>query len=437
MITQLKVSNYRAFENATLDLKPLTVIVGPNNSGKSALLSVLGLLAQTLRSGDTQVPLLLRGDLEDLGTYKDAVHGNDRRSHMAFRLEFQHMRRGTVGSESAIEVAFGYRTQRRELYMLSLALESPISSRIFASRMSKSDKQVVKQWGPAGSKTEPPTNVRYNHFLVGGFLMARVSSSASFAIARTIDVCSRSMLNELSSIDFIGPFRAAPNRTYMLSGESAAVVGRCGERAVDVLVSDYLRRGSKQIGITRQVAEWLQRCSIAADININVLTDRHFEIQIEHPVTRERQNLADVGYGCGQVLPILVAGFNRRPGEILVVEQPEIHLHPRAQAELGDFFVHLALSGVQCVIETHSEHLLLRIQAAIAALDNKLTHDDVAVYYVHAASDQAKSATRLWLQPDGFFKTEWPGGFFPERTEECRQLALKAMVRREYEGSSQ
>ncbi len=435
MITHISMSNYRAFKNAQFDLSRLTIIVGPNNSGKSALLSVLGLLSQTLKSGDTKVPLLLRGDLEDLGTYKDAVHGNDRRSHMSFRVEFKLEQLKNLQHKSiALDVAFGYRIQRREMYLSSVGIENPIGQKIYESRNSKdSDRQIVKTWGHPS--IEPPKSVRNNHFLAGGFLMQETNPN-SYRIMRQIDTCSRSLLHNLSSLEFIGPFRVAPSRTYLFSGESPAAVGRSGERAVDVLVSDYLRRGSKQIGITSQVGEWLARCSIAKDIDVNVLTDRHFEIVIEHPITEEKQNLADVGYGCSQVLPILVAGFNRLPGETLLVEQPEIHLHPKAQAELGDFFVQRALNGVQCIIETHSEHLLLRIQAAVASLDNDLKASDVCVYYVHAPNNQGKILTRLKLRDDGIFVTDWPDGFFPERSEEVRRLALNAMLRSEHEGTS-
>jgi hypothetical protein len=134
----------------------------------------------------------------------------------------------------------------------------------------------------------------------------------------------------------------------------------------------------------------------------------------------------DVGIGISQVLPVLVTAYGSS-GKILAMEQPEIHLHPALQAELADVFISSALGEQKntFVLETHSEHLILRIlrrireasQGELPAGMIGVKPDDVAVLYVTPTKDGAR-ITEIPILPDGEFGTQWPQGFFPERAEE-------------------
>ena len=134
----------------------------------------------------------------------------------------------------------------------------------------------------------------------------------------------------------------------------------------------------------------------------------------------------DVGIGISQVLPVLVTAYGSS-GKILAMEQPEIHLHPALQAELADVFISSALGEQKntFILETHSEHLILRILRRIReASQGELPRgmigvkpDDVAVLYVTPTKDGAR-ITEVPILPDGEFGTQWPQGFFPERAEE-------------------
>ena len=156
------------------------------------------------------------------------------------------------------------------------------------------------------------------------------------------------------------------------------------------------------------------------------MSDRHYEIRVQHPRTGEYESLADVGYGISQVLPVVVAGYSLDPGELFIVEQPELHLHPRAQAELGDFFLELYRRKVQCIVETHSEHLIMRLQRHVAS--GRIVPEELTVNYV-AAGNLAKEVTKLPLNRDGIFERNWPEGFFEERLEEALELARAPLKR--------
>jgi predicted ATPase len=231
-------------------------------------------------------------------------------------------------------------------------------------------------------------------------------------------------IEEMKKIEFVGPFRVPPSRTYLFSGEGPDSVGVHGERAIDIMTIDNLKRSKDKRDIVKKTSEWFKKCGISDELGINPLTDRHFEVFLSQMGLKE--NIADTGYGCSQVLPILVAGYNLKEGDILVVQEPEIHLHPRAQAELGTFFYELSKQGIQTMIETHSEHMLLRLQAHIADKKSNLKPEDINVYYIYVDDDK-RIIRKLELKNDGFFKYDWPQGFFPERYNEAKKIAKASL----------
>ena len=136
-----------------------------------------------------------------------------------------------------------------------------------------------------------------------------------------------------------------------------------------------------------------------------------------------------MGYGCSQILPILISGTTLPDDSALLIQQPEIHLHPRAQAGLGTFFKDLSKKNTQLFIETHSEHLLLRLQSHIAA--GELDPNDVSVFYVYANEEGKKEAINLPINTKGIFTKEWPEGFFPERLNEAKRIAKASLGKKE------
>ena len=133
----------------------------------------------------------------------------------------------------------------------------------------------------------------------------------------------------------------------------------------------------------------------------------------------------DVGVGISQMLPVVVAALDPGRPEITAIEQPELHVHPALQVELGDLFAEQAADGRVFVIETHSEHLMLRLLRRIEETGSNelpggkpaLKPDQVSVVYVEQLDDEVR-ATRLRVDETGEFIDRWPQGFFDERTDE-------------------
>jgi hypothetical protein len=210
----------------------------------------------------------------------------------------------------------------------------------------------------------------------------------------------------------MGPSRRSPERWYIFTGTSPQDVGYQGDS-----MPDFLFRNPD---VVKKVNSWLQRLEIGYRLETRLLGPRIrdlFEVQLTD--TRRRKSvkvgLPDVGFGISQLLPFIVQALATE-GQIISIEQPEVHVHPRLQADIGDLLAECAKRlGNQFLIETHSEHLVLRLQKLIR--EGPLKPDDVSIIYVTRGSEGSR-VQRLALDDTGDFIDEWPGGFFPERLRE-------------------
>ena len=244
---------------------------------------------------------------------------------------------------------------------------------------------------------------------------------------RMIDDIASDFYRTLGSVAYLGPLRSAPARHYLISGGRTFDVGIQGEYAPEVL---YQTGG----GITDATNKWLEQFDIPYSLEVNSVGDQVTGQMIAMSVY-DQNRLAvapsDVGFGIGQLLPILVQAVvaNRSRGAITCVEQPEIHLHPKLQAHLADLFIETSGAGNtgmedesarsehQWIVETHSEALMLRLQRRIR--EGKVDPNQVAVLYVERVPDGTSSTvTQLRLDEHGDFIDEWPEGFFEEGFDE-------------------
>jgi len=436
MIERIYAKNYRAFKDLDVDLSKINLFFGPNNSGKSSILSLISVLSQTLNSSDHSVPLLLRGSKEDLGTYGDMVHNHNTDDEITMGIQIKPFEKETqkilkMGKKpfnAIIELKYGFRPIRHEIVLNQIVLDIPsedVKLKIEKSKSYSSTNYYLTKLKIKENESDKHIKVDFlSHFLPHLYSNIFESSKIRYKFLNFPFIFSR----EIKDVEFIGAFREPPKRTYMFSGENPGNVGTHGERAIDLMLIDYFKQGKEKKQIVNLISKWFKKCEISERININTISDRHQEITLsqisnDSYSSDKQENLVDVGYGCSQVLPILVAGYSLSEGKILMVQEPEIHLHPKAQAELGTFFYDLAKKDVQSIIETHSEHLLLRLQAHIADKKSGLSPDDIRIYYVKV-KDGERKIERLNLKENGFFADEWPEGFFPERYNEAKKIAL-------------
>jgi hypothetical protein len=259
-------------------------------------------------------------------------------------------------------------------------------------------------------------------------------------LPRVLSACENYLSNFLHQIVYIGPFRREPERTYRFSENKILNVGKKGENSVLLLGQDVRQEN----GLTQKVSDWFET-TMGCRLKIVPIDGSLFKIHI-HRINVEGigESLIDVGYGVAQVLPIVTQlffdseevndeyrkRFTYIPNRTYIIEQPELHLHPAVQSSLADLFVQKVANDPtsKIVIETHSEHLIRKLQVLVADLDINVTPDDVAIYYVDKSESGVSSVTRMHLNAKGQFEEKWPSGFFDksyELTKELMRVASK------------
>ena len=221
----------------------------------------------------------------------------------------------------------------------------------------------------------------------------------------------------MESLTYIGPMREYPKRYYQTSGERFLHVGKRGEHAIEIVCNeDILGRQDIQC----KLAYWLKQPNVADTIRLKPLGTSLYALRLRTPVRETEVNIADTGFGVSQIVPIIVEICVLKRNDTLILEQPEIHLHPVGQMMMADLLLEAAAQGRRFIIETHSEHLLLRIQRRIA--ERKISADLVVVHYFEPTKDGIK-IHELKILENGQFEN-LPSGFMDERLEEAYKIAL-------------
>ena len=224
----------------------------------------------------------------------------------------------------------------------------------------------------------------------------------------------------LEGIVYLGPLRDRPRRTYNWTGVSPGTVGSRGELAIDILLAE------KHVRV-EAVSKWLRKIGIAESLELRPMGRgaRTWEAVIEKADGETTVNLADVGFGVSQVLPVIVCLLSAPAGSLVILEHPDIHLHPRAQGELADLLIDVSrASDIQVLVESHSEHLLARIQRRIAESargDGSLGPEDVRLYFCKQEEGRSELEP-LKMQPSGVI-TNWPRDFFGDMLAERMALS--------------
>jgi predicted ATPase len=443
--------NFRSFKDTgCVDVRPITVFIGANSTGKTSLFLPLLLLKQTLASKDRKIALKTTGPIVDLGNYREMVFGHHTSDVMTFSIRFPHSehepsRKEAVNPQKAepgsVSFEFSCGRQPHEIKLKRLLVKDThgktlIERKLLASGgyslhcpsglnkkfagafraaaprhfiFSSPFEQIFKNLGSRKSKKvefkfsitreegKPPSvNPSLDYLLV----MSRIESEIE------------SLLN---SVSYLGPLREYPQRFYEASDEVPESVGSRGEKTPEIL---QLRKDSE---FRHSLTEWLRKFELAKNIQCESLGRGVFAVRVTGKATAAEFDYADTGFGLSQLLPLIVQGLHGERGSILCVEQPEIHLNPKLQSMLANFFAAVARDRKFVIVETHSEHFLLRLRTLIA--EKVLRPDQVALYYVEKIGDHSE-ARRIIVGEDGHIEPDnWPAGFFEDSMSESLHLA--------------
>jgi predicted ATPase len=241
-----------------------------------------------------------------------------------------------------------------------------------------------------------------------------------------------------SLVRYLGPLRADPQAVQRFAPSSEPDdVGTKGEFAAAVY--DANRQQSiawwhpKELKVIEgpladAVNAWLRHLGVAHGVSTRESAVPGVSWQVQHLPGSATRPLAAVGVGVSQVLPIVVAGLLAPRGVILLIEQPELHLHPRAQARLGDFFLGLANVGKQCVIETHSDALVNQLRLAMVK-GGPPTREQIEIYFVTQKPTGDSQFAPVDITESGRIRN-WPTGFFDETAQQEDAITRAALLKR-------
>ena len=389
------------------------MLFGTNSAGKTSIPQLLMLLKQTAESSDRQ-RVLHFGDRRtalELGGFTDIVHNHQIDQSIQFSVRWtmpsnltvrDPLSRHTVSSDrlrfQATIAADGLRNPYVRSMEYSLG-DSDTGLRVGMDRKATGTKYDLSTEGyrevrQQGRKWPLPAPVQFHGFpdeAVACYQNTGFVSDLNLEVTRL-----------LQRIHYVGPLREYPKRLYQWSGEIPVHVGDRGDRALEAILASRGRMfnfGKKQRlrSLEEVVAERLKKMGLAQGFELRVLAEhrKEYEVLVRTGKKRPKVLLTDVGIGVSQVLPVIVECFYVPAHSIVIFEQPEIHLHPRAQAELADLFVdaihareNASDRNVQFIIESHSEHFLRRLQRRIA--EGTLKAEEAALYFAHNDASAAR-----------------------------------------------
>ncbi len=346
---KLHLRNFKAFGDTTeLKMAPITVLIGPNSSGKSSLLQPLLMFKQTADSRDINTPLVVNGTYVKLAAFENFIYLHDLKNKLEINFSFQSESVFDTSEGEIVDVSTSFiynkLSKRIELDRLDVKLgeQSLKLERIKLTRGIKYQATVtffVRK--EKDQKIETVILPRVQPYKFYGFRLPPVERKKfrNFQALRFSNQIRNTIEDFIDEISYIGPLREAPKHLYISGGELRKDVGLKGEYASDVLWSQSQRTKYRN-SLLKKVNKWVNLFGLG-DVEIKLLGKHSgfFQILITNPATKISATISDVGFGVSQLLPLIVEGFYSAPGSTLLVEQPEIHLHPKVQTDLADLLI--------------------------------------------------------------------------------------------------
>lgn len=366
MFTRIDLQHFKCFEKLRLPVAPFTLLTGLNASGKSSVFQAFALLNQTVTENEWSTNLLLNGDIVKMGMIPDVVNEISGRNELGISLEYD---------DDLYSWIFEGDRNDMSMKVLSVHINSQVSHK--------------------------PEHLR--------FLLPPDQFAKS------------SMPEILRRLTYITAERSAPQDVYVLEDSNNTItVGPKGNSTVSVL---YWGRNKSVINklaiqdvstyLFHQVEKRMQGFFPGFELDLQQIQRTNSAI-LGLRTSRETDfhRPTHTGFGLTHCLPIVVAALSAEPDDIILIENPEAHLHPAGQALMGQFLAEVAHAGIQVLVETHSDHILNGVRRAIRT-GIGLTADQVAIHFFRPRDEGTTQVISPTLDGSGNID-HWPEGFFDQ-----------------------
>ncbi len=451
MLTQIKLTNFKCFkEETTFPLSKFNLFTGANGAGKSTLLQSLLIMRQSIDHNPYTSELILNGSCVNLGSFDDVRNKNISASEpILFEFNIRNISRFGV-SENSVFYKLKAEDKNVSLFISEILLSQYNPLEEFPRFQKDNTKYHWYYKGKelyelSGDDSNPPHLCRLIKLAPHYFNIekdktyplikdeakkysyhteTRKNSNHDFSLSWFGFFCfddekEQDNLN-FEKIHFISADRIGPQEIYLKSNLSDfAHVGTKGEFAVNLLnkmaqelVNEELCLGEDAKTLITQTEAWLGNILAPLSLEVKPLKANLLELLIGgfRP--------SNVGFGYSSILPIIVTGLIAKPDEKIIIENPEIHLHPKAQSALVEFLVKVANTGVQIFIESHSDHILNGLLVQCKKFEeNKggIQKDDVTINYFHKDEMDQTKITKINIEEGGRIRYT-PKGFFDQLT---------------------
>ncbi len=395
MITEISLQNFKIFKDkTTFPLRSLNLLTGVNGGGKSTLLQSLLLMRQSIEHDKQTKNIIFNGSCVELGTFMDVKNLETQRKEpivFEFKFLFEEYRIKYFFEENIKNDGLG------EITQIQLNSENIKFNE--------------------DSFNEEKKNIRPLMCLIP-MPIERLDKDTFTMPGGEDSIRTRTF----QAIHYIAADRIGPKPYYEKTNVGKFPnVGPRGEhtanilyRFEDELVNDELYLGNDAKTLMQQTEEWLKKILGGAKLELKGKDREHTVLNLLFNTqdSEGRYRPSNVGFGYTYILPIIVSGLIAKSGEILIVENPEAHLHPKAQSELTKFLALVASCGVQVFIESHSEHVLNAIRVATLKNEIEISNDNVSVLYFQ--NDKKEPFVHLEIDEKGKIDN-WVDGFFDQQ----------------------
>ncbi len=415
-LSEIQVEGFKSLrDRVSVKLGALTILAGANSSGKSSLMQPLLLLKQTFEQSYDPGPLWLGGPNVIFSDIKQIFWTSAGQSTSSFavklgrdwenQVEIAFKEASEQGATTPIEVAActwqdSRGTLRLSPGMSESAIEQEIANYDHPTRIAVGEKRDIEQY-------------RSFIFLILNGLQHLPNGWRVFA-------------SLLEAIIHVPGLRGNPARTYKRIGGKTYYPGLFQEYTASTI---FQWQQEKSETLLSQLGEDLYQLGLTDRVESRALGVAELELRVGRLKDRKAQDMvsiADVGFGVSQVLPVIVALLAAKPGQIVYLEQPEIHLHPRAQVALAETIARAVNRGVQVIVETHSELLLLGVQRLVAG--GELAPEKVSLHWFSRDDEGVTRVTPAALDEQGAFG-DWPVDFADVSMKAMRAYMEAAIAR--------